>query len=87
MMPIREPVLDFVKRNSENIFSGYLKDSFHCSQSDLILYLAKELSLWEMNGDLSNTGPHIMCHRKLMNVFLDTIEKADEIVSDAVITK
>ncbi len=76
--PIRDTVLDFVKKNSENIMSGYLKDSFHCIQSDLILYLAKELSLWDMNGKLENIEPHIVCHRKLMNTFLDMVSHASK---------
>lgn len=76
--PIRDTVLKFVKKNSDNILSGYLQDSFHCIQSDLILYLAKELSLWEMNGKLENIEPHIVCHRKLMNTFLDTVCAAEK---------
>jgi len=68
---IREPALEYVRKQNGNIISGHFKNSFHCTQSDLILYLGQELVLWEMNGDLKNIEPLIAYHRKTFNMWLD----------------
>ena len=76
--PIRESALRFIKANTENIVSGYFKNSYHCTQCDLILYLPVELKLWEMNGSLKDIGTKIDYHRKMVNIFLDKMSETSK---------
>jgi len=87
IQPIREAALRYVRSQAENMVSGYFRDSFHCTQCDLILHLPQELCLWDMNGRLDNVEEQIKYHRKMINIFLETVANGKKIQSNQTIMK